>query len=120
VERVADHAVKISEAALALDIAVARPAAEEITARAEDSTQIFERAVRSFVDQDTELANDVLEERKRSEELFSITRKTTSEKHSEAASSISIALDSLLRIREYGFNIAESALDAPAARRPAE
>ena len=97
-----------------------RPAAEEIAARAEDSSQIFERAVRSFVDQDTELANEVLEERERSEELFSIARKTASEKHPEAASSISIALDSLLRIREYGFNIAENALDAPAASSPGE
>ncbi len=120
VERVADHAVKISAATLALDTPVVRSVAEEITARAEDSTQIFERAVRSFVDQDAELANEVLEERERSEELFSITRKTASEKHPEAASSISIALDSLLRIREYGFNIAENALDAPAASNPGE
>jgi len=120
VERVADHAVKISEATLALDTAVVPPAAKEITARAEDSTRIFERAVRSFVDQDAELANEVLEERERSEELFSITRKTASEKHPEAASSISIVLDSLLRIREYGFNIAENALDAPASTRPAK
>ena len=117
VERIADHAVKISEATLALDTAVVPPAAKEITARAEDSTRIFERAVRSFVERDAELANGVLEAREHSEELFSITRKTASEKQPEAASSISIVLDSLLRIREYGFNIAENALDAPAATR---
>ena len=117
VERVADHAVKISEATLALDTAVVPPTAKEITARAEDSTRIFERAVRSFVDRDAELANGVLEAREHSEELFSITRRTASEKQPEAASSISIVLDSLLRIREYGFNIAENALDAPAATR---
>lgn len=120
VERVADHAVKISKATLAIDTAVVRPAAEEIAARSEDSTLIFERAVQSFIDRDAELANEVLEERERSEELFSVTRKTASEKHPEAASSISIVLDSLLRIREYGFNIAENALDAPAASRPTE
>jgi hypothetical protein len=59
-----------------------------------------------------------LEERERSEELFSTTRKTASERHPEAASSTSIVLDSLQRIREYEFNTAENALAAPAVRRP--
>lgn len=118
VERIADHTVKISEATLALDTAVVPPTAAEISERAKDSARIFERAVRSFMNQSTELANEVLEEREHSEELFSITRKTGSEKQPEAASSISIVVDSLLRIREYAFNIAEDALDAPAAGRP--
>ena len=42
-----------------------------------------------------------------------MTRRTAAEKQPEAAPSISIVIDSLLRIREYAFNIAESALDAP-------
>jgi phosphate uptake regulator len=73
------------------------------------------RAVQAFVDQSTDLANQVLAEREREERLFSVTRRTIGDKHPEEAPSISIALDSLLRIREYGFNIAEHALDVPAA-----
>jgi phosphate uptake regulator len=114
-ERVADHAGKISEATLALETPIRPAAAKEIVARAEDSMGILRRAVQAFVDQSTDLANQVLAEREREERLFSVTRRTIGDKHPEEAPSISIALDSLLRIREYGFNIAEHALDVPAA-----
>ncbi len=112
-ERVADHAAKISEAALALDVPVQEEVSKEIRARFKDSQDILIQAVRSFVDQDTDLANRVLELKEKEGQLFAITRRMASEKQPEAASSISIALDSLLRIAEYGFNIAENALDAP-------
>ncbi|MFC2082644.1 PhoU domain-containing protein [Candidatus Bipolaricaulota bacterium] len=112
-ERVADHAAKISEAALALDGPVVKGASAEIEARSKDSNKVLNLAVRSFVEQDTDLANQVLEMREQEGQLFAITRRIVSEKQPDAASSISIALDSLLRIAEYGFNIAENALDAP-------
>lgn len=111
-ERVADHAWKISEAALALDSPVVKGVAKEIQERAEDSLSILERAVRSFEAGDGELADQVLKERARSEQLFELTRSAAAEKQPDHSPSISIVLDSLLRIREYGFNIAESALDA--------
>jgi phosphate uptake regulator len=114
-ERVADHGAKISEATLALETAVRKGAATEIAARAENAMDIVRRAVQSFVDQSADLANEVLAERESGEHLFSVTRRTIGDKHPEEAPSISIVLDSLLRIREYGFNIAEHALDIPAA-----
>jgi len=112
-ERVADHAGKISEAALALEGPVEQHASSEIKARAKDSTEVLNLAIRSFFEQDTDLANQVLEMKEKEGQLFAITRRIASEKQPESASSISIALDSLLRIAEYGFNIAENALDAP-------
>ena len=112
-ERVADHAAKISEAALALDCPVVERVSAEIKARSKDSNEVLNLAVRSFVEQDTDLANRVLEMREQEGQLFAITRRIASEQQPDAASSISIALDSLLRIAEYGFNIAENALDAP-------
>ena len=114
-ERVADHAGKISSATLALSGAVIGEVAEEIGKRAEDSTRVLEGAVRAFRTADMDLANHVLEEKEREDQLFQITRKTGAEKQPEAGPSISIVVDSLLRIREYAFNIAESALDAPAS-----
>ncbi|MFC2079688.1 PhoU domain-containing protein [Candidatus Bipolaricaulota bacterium] len=121
-ERVADHAAKISEAALALGSPVVEGASAEIKARSKDSNEVLNLAVRSFVEQDTDLANQVLEMREQEGQLFAITRRIVSEKQPDAASSISIALDSLLRIAEYGFNIAENALDAPVSSsfRPAK
>lgn len=114
-ERVADHAVKISEATIALETPVRKAAATEVTARAESATDIVRRAVESFVSQSADLANQVLADRESGERLFSLTRRAIGDKHPEEAPSISIVLDSLLRIREYGFNIAEHALDVPAA-----
>lgn len=112
-ERVADHAAKISEATLALDSPVVERVSAEIKARSKESNEVLNLAVRSFVEQDTDLANQVLEMREQEGQLFAITRRIATEKQPGAASSISIALDSLLRIAEYGFNIAENALDAP-------
>jgi len=114
-ERVADHAGKISEATLALETPVRKAAAAEVAARAENARDIVNRAVQSFVDQSADLANEVLADRESGERLFSVTRRAIGDKHPEEAPSISIVLDSLLRIREYGFNIAEHALDVPAA-----
>ena len=114
-ERVADHSVKISEATVALEIPVIAAVAAEIAARAKNSMAILEQAVAAYSAQDIELANAVLEERDKEEKQFSASRRSAADKQPEAAASISIVMDSLVRIREYGFNIAENALDAPAS-----
>ena len=114
-ERVADHASKISEATVALPEAILRDVAKEINARAQDAILVLKEAVQSFREGDVVLANKVLKEKERTERLFAVTRETASEKMPAAAPSISIVVDSLLRIREYAFNIAESALDVPAS-----
>jgi phosphate uptake regulator len=114
-ERVADHAAKISKATLALDKAVLKEVAKEIRARADDSLSVLERAVHSFEEASADLANTVLRDKERTEELFAVTRETAAERQPVASPAISIVVDSLLRIREYGFNIAESALDTPAS-----
>jgi len=115
-ERVADHASKISEATLALPTAVQKPVAKEIEQRARDALAVLGRAVQAFENRALDLANQVLQEKKETEQLFQVTRRTAAEKQPVAAPSISIVIDSLLRIREYAFNIAESALDAPTTR----
>jgi len=112
-ERVADHAGKISDATLALPDPVLADVAQEIEQRARDAISVIERAVQAFDGRNTDLANQVLQEKEHEEQLFQVTRRTAAEKQPDAAPSISIVIDSLLRVREYAFNIAESALDAP-------
>jgi len=112
-ERVADHAGKISDATLALTGPVVLDIAGEIEQRAKDAVAVLGRAVQAFENRNTDLANEVLQEKEHSEQLFQVTRRTAAEKQPDAAPSISIVIDSLLRIREYAFNIAENALDAP-------
>jgi len=112
-ERVADHAGKISEATLALNGVALQEVARDIEQRAHDAVSVLGRGVQAFENRNMDLANQVLHEKEKAERLFQITRKTATEKQPDDAPSISIVIDSLLRIREYAFNIAESALDAP-------
>jgi len=115
-ERVADHAAKVSEATLALGAPLQKAAAKRFQELAVASTDILARAVQAFEERDKDLANDVLDEKERGERLFAAARLTSPEDQPENAQPISIAIDSLLRIREYGFNIAEHALDVPATK----
>ena len=115
-ERVADHAGKVSDATLALSEPVLEDVAKEIEQRARDAISVLGRAVQAFENRNTDLANQVLQEKEHAEQLFQVTRRTAAEKQPDAAPSISIVIDSLLRIREYAFNIAESALDAPTSQ----
>ena len=115
-ERVADHAAKVSEATLALSAPLRENVAEKLQKMAASSGSILARAVQAFEQRDTNLANAVLDEKGRGGPLFEATRLTSPEDQPEDAQPISIAMDSLMRIREYGFNIAEHALDAPATK----
>ena len=114
-ERVADHASKISDATVALTAKVVDDVAADIEQRARDAMSVLGRAVQAFENRNMDLANQVLGEKENAERLFQVTRKTATEKQPDAAPSISIVVDSLLRIREYAFNIAEIALDAPSS-----
>ena len=115
-ERVADHAAKVSQATLALKAPLKKPIKSKFKEMAVASGTVLARAVQAFEERDTELANHVLEEKERGESLFELERLTSPGGQPEDAHPISIAMDSLLRIREYGFNIAENALDAPATK----
>jgi phosphate uptake regulator len=115
-ERVADHAVKISDATLLLSSSILPEVAQETRQRYEGSSRILAEAVQAFVTRDTDRANQALEQREQQSGFFSTARSLTTQAQPEEASAISIVLDSLLRIAEYGFNIAENALDAPVAR----
>ena len=91
-ERVADHAGKISDATLALTGPVVLDIAGEIEQRAKDAVAVLGRAVQAFENRNTDLANEVLQEKEHSEQLFQVTRRTAAEKQPDAAPSISIVI----------------------------
>jgi len=121
-ERVADHAVKISRAALEVEA----PPSPEVRGRVRglfaEPKEILEGAVRAFEERDTKLANQVLAHKEDRNQLLELAQISAADQP-ENAYAISIVMDSLLRGREYGFNIAEIALDAavpsPQPNRPA-
>lgn len=116
-ERVADHAAKISQAALTLGGGLKPSVTKKVTDLASASASILAQAVEAFEALDEGKANVVLEEKAVSTRLAEQARATASADQPDSAHAISIVMDSLLRVREYGFNIAENALDAQAVLR---
>jgi phosphate uptake regulator len=111
-ERVADHAAKISQATLALISPLDGELPDRLRSVAEASRAVLTEAMRSFLDRDSDAANGVLAQRhEEGEELFEMELVRTPELPAENARPLSIALDSCLRVREYAYNIAECALD---------
>ena len=111
-ERVADHAVKISETTLNLKDGLKKEILKQLNSLSQSSQEVIKQAVLAFKEQDSKMANAVLEERGKGEEVLEWVNKTTVAIQPEEVHSVSIVTDSLLRIREYGFNIAENALDS--------
>ncbi len=109
-ERVADHAAKVCRAALAL----ASPPLPVFGARLQDLAQgsrsVIGEATHAFQERDAARANAVLEGKERPEEVWPWVQAAARDQP-ENALPLSIAADSLLRIREHGYNIAETALD---------
>lgn len=116
-ERVADHGVKISQAALEVEAPLLEAVSERVRGLFFESKTVLEGAVRAFEVRDTGLANEVLARREDRERLLELAQISATDQP-ENAYAISIVMDSLLRAREYGFNIAEIALDASVAVRP--
>lgn len=110
-ERIADHAVKISRATLALTASPREPIVERVRELAETTRDVVVGAVGAFMDRDSREANRVLAQRASGERLFELSRISAMADQPEDAHPISIVMDSLLRVREYGYNIAETALN---------
>jgi len=110
-ERVADHAAKVSRATVHLAAALTPSLAEGVGEAAQASREILTRAVQAFEQRDGQLANQVLEGKERQENLLAWAQSAIREQPKNAFP-LSIVMDSVYRSREYGFNIAEVALDA--------
>lgn len=111
-ERIADHAGKISEAAAALTRPVPEAVAESVRLSSEASMKVLDEAMNAFLDQDVDRANAILSDKGVGEKLFEQALLRSPMQQPENSYPIGIFLDSCLRISEYGYNIAENALDA--------
>ncbi|MCS7240743.1 MAG: AbrB/MazE/SpoVT family DNA-binding domain-containing protein [Candidatus Bipolaricaulota bacterium] len=109
-ERVADHAVKVCRAALALVSSPLPTFGDRLRELAQVSRGVIAEAIRAFAERDPARANAVLEGKERPEEVWPWVQAAARDQP-ENALPLSIAADSLLRIREHGYNIAETALD---------
>ncbi len=110
-ERVADHAVKVSRAMANLSAAVNPEAAEGVRKAAQGSRDILTAAFQAFERRNADQANQVLAEKEAQEKLLIWAQQVIAQQPKNAFP-LSIVLDSVYRSREYAFNIAEVALDA--------
>lgn len=117
-ERVADHAVKIAQAAQALHQerrAVPPPLGEAITETRDAVRRVLHEAFHAFVERDGGQAHRILEAipgvERRVEE---IDRRLLQLDDPHLAYHIGIVVDSLGRVKDYATNIAELALNAEA------
>lgn len=110
-ERVADHAVKVSRAAQSLGQVPPPRYADHARKLADASQDVVREAVGAFTDRDVARANRVLAEKGATAAVTEWMQEAVRAQR-ENALPLTLLHDSLLRCREHGFNIAETALDA--------
>lgn len=110
-ERVADHAVKVSRAARALASPLPARWADRIRRAAAASQDVVREAVGAFTERSVERANAVLAGKGADPGPSDWLHSLFAEEPTNAPP-LTLLHDSLLRCREHGFNIAETALDA--------
>ncbi|HEU68669.1 MAG TPA: phosphate uptake regulator PhoU [Candidatus Acetothermia bacterium] len=110
-ERVADHAVKVSHAARALASPIPARWGGRIRRAAAASQDVVREAVGAFTGRNVERANAVLAGKGAQTHLGDWLQALLAD-HPADAPSVTLLHDSVLRCREHGFNIAETALDA--------
>jgi phosphate uptake regulator len=107
-ERIGDHAVRISRSVTGLE----EPIEAEITSRIrrlrDDAERIVSQSVEAFLKADLSVANHALSEREKTPKW---EEEAQLPKVGHNALSLGIIFGSLLRVRDYAFNIAEAALD---------
>lgn len=107
-ERIGDHAVKISRTVPTITAALPQQAIEGIDALSATAVATVEQSVQAFLNTDLLLANQALSERERTTEW---EERAHLARGSENAQPLTSIFDSLFRIRDYAFNIAEAALN---------
>ncbi len=107
-ERIGDHAVKVSRTVSSLSDAPPPHAREPIEALCAAALDTVAQSVQGFLDADQDQASRVLRERSQTAQWERRARKAESE---WPALPLGGLLESLLRIRDYAFNIAEMALN---------
>ncbi len=107
-ERTGDHAVKISRAALSLSTAPSDETTGDIIKLDNEAETLISKSVEAFMNADVDLAQAVLEGRDTTEEW---ERNAHLYRDSEDPQLEATIFDSLLRVRDYAFNIAETAIN---------
>ena len=107
-ERIGDHAVQISRAVGGVKEPIGTDTASRIARLQQNATDIVLQSVEAFLKADLVGANNALSER---ENTDAWEKEAQLQNTTKNALSLAVIFSSLLRVRDYAFNIAEAALN---------
>jgi len=107
-ERIGDHAVRISRAVAGLNEPIETDKASRIKRLKTNAVKVVSQSVDAFLKPDLAGANRVLSER---EHTHKWEEEAQLPNAGENALSLAVIFGSLLRVRDYAFNVAETALN---------
>lgn len=107
-ERIGDHAVQISRAVAGLSEPIAADTASRIEQLQVNAEEVVVQSVEAFLKPDLAGANSALSEREHTRRWEEEAQLPNAGKN---ALSLAVIFGSLLRVRDYAFNIAEAALN---------
>ena len=107
-ERIGDHAVRISRAVSGLNEPIDADTASRIKRLKTDAAKVVSQSVEAFLKPDLAGANGALSEREHTHKWEEEAQLPNAGKN---ALSLAVIFGSLLRVRDYAFNIAETALN---------
>ncbi|MDZ7850794.1 MAG: phosphate uptake regulator PhoU [Halodesulfurarchaeum sp.] len=117
-ERIADHAAKISQLTLELDASIPEPVVDSLDSLCTAATDIIETAVEALFETEpglgTELANDARTGVSEIDDQARVIDDQLRELDPTRARHLGLIVDSLSRSADYGGNIAETALQKAA------
>ncbi len=111
-ERIADHASKIARISPTLDQKVPEAIADNIRTTAENALNIVDQSVGALIDRDIEAANQALAEGVNIEDKLLQLDESLRDLDPQTAQLLGIVSDSIDRVKEYGNNVAETALNS--------
>lgn len=113
-ERIADHAVKIAEVISSLEKEVPKKVVEAIGQASTIAVEIVDGAMKALHETGFELANQALSKSALVDDLLQKVDEMLHRLDPTSAQLLGIVTDSIGRVKDYGVNIAETALNAAA------
>ncbi len=111
-ERIADHSKKIASIISSLEIEVSGEIADRIKNSADEATELVDKSIISLTERDIEKANRALAMSSTvDEDLLDLNGRLRNLEPS-SSQQLGIVTDSIDRVKEYGVNIAETALNS--------
>ncbi len=111
-ERIADHAVKIATVVESVPKKLSKSTSEGLMDLGKLAITTMDNAVTALQQMEAKRAHDVLDSNEQLNEKFSKSGKLLRDADSTTAQLLGIVLDSIGRVKDYGTNIAETALNA--------